>query len=102
MRKPDFRFPAFCRNVKNDLRTNPFGFVARKAELSLHDTPNNLFTRTESGDLLLAAVCPRHLVGEFCAQPVRVAGNLPGPPTGNMIDGMEYFGGRFVHQKVVV
>ena len=56
MRKPEFGLIALAADLKDDFSACPLVLVFHRVQLAVRDTPNNLLTRHQFGDLLGAAV----------------------------------------------
>ena len=75
MRKTDFRFALFLKNIKNNVRASPL-ILFPKAKAAVQHVPNDSFARNEFLDLLFGTVHIFVTIGELCAKFVRVALDL--------------------------
>jgi len=56
VRKVNFRFVALHGNFKDNIGTNPFGFVFDKVEVVVQDVPHDFLVRYKFGDPECGAV----------------------------------------------
>ena len=89
MGEADFGLVAVPSDVEGNRRPRPLGLVVGKVEGGVHDLPDDFPIGNELGDLLLTAVDILVAIGEFVAELVGVAVDLPRPPGANVVDGGE-------------
>jgi hypothetical protein len=89
MGETDFSLIILFSDVENDLRVFPFAFVLREIKVVVQDMPDHSFAGNKLNDLQSAEVDVLVMIGPFAAQLVRAAFYVLGPPSADIVDGIE-------------